>query len=309
MGYFQSFPEIEYRFCGCSSTDNKVVFTNIAAYSDVFDQITDDSSLYRYYQVKNGERPDVVSQKLYGSTDYYWTFFLLNPKLRVQGWSLSPKQLEEKMTEALPGECLVFLPQDEVYLGPTNDFKQHPLVDNFNIGDDVFGQVSGARGVVYGRNVNLGQLFVKKVNDIPFQRNEVVVDRIGSAPSSQLTTRIVHNPAWDAIHHIEDGDGDHVDVDYALDFRGRGSELDPENVSGLPDGAGPGPDGNYIGGAIGYPEAPDVYSSGYPYTVVSFRGFYERANDDLSRIKVLKRGAAEQFIRLHSQSLKGSRNV
>lgn len=307
MSYFKNFPEIEYRFCGCTSSNNLVRFQNIAAYSDVLDQVAEDSSLYRFYQIQNGERPDVVSQRLYGTTEYYWTFYLLNSDLRTQGWPFSQERLVEKMGEDLPGECLVFLPQDEVYLGPDNDFKQHPLIDNFPIGSNAFGQISGAAGVVYGRNVNLGQLFVRKTNNIPFQRNEVVVDTLGQAPSSQLTVRIVHNPAYDAVHHFEDGDGDHVDVDYALEFRGRGSELNPENVSGLPDGAGPGPDGNYIGGVVGSPEQPDPYSTSNPYSTITFREFYQAENDRLSRIRVLKPGAIQQFVKLHGDSLRTSR--
>jgi len=299
--YFSNHPKIPYRFCGCTSEENKVIFTNLILYSNIIDQISDDVSLYRFENTRDGERPDSLSQRLYGSPEYYWTFFLLNPELRKQGWPLGEKALEAKMKEDLPGECLVFLPQQSIFTG-NNGFIQHPLIANFPVGETVFGQISGAAGVVYARNVHLGQLFVHKTNNIPFRDNEVVVNRINSAPTNQLTCRIAHNPAYLAVRHFEDGDGDHVDVDYALDFRGRASELVPENVAGLPSGAGPGPDGNYVGGVVGDLVNPDPYAQNQ-YSAVTFKEFYLAENDRLSRIKVFRDSYVRKFSELHKQSI------
>ena len=38
----------------------------------------DNLSGYNYYEIKNGERPDIVSQRLYGTVNYYWVFFIIN---------------------------------------------------------------------------------------------------------------------------------------------------------------------------------------------------------------------------------------
>lgn len=45
---------------------------------------------YSKYRIIEGERPDVVSYKLYGREDYHWTFFLINDHLR-QGLTCWPK--------------------------------------------------------------------------------------------------------------------------------------------------------------------------------------------------------------------------
>ena len=299
--YFRDYPTIPYRFCGCTSKENEVIFTNLTVYSDIIDQVSDDASLYTFVDVQDGERPDMLSQRLYGTPEYYWTFFLMNPDLRKQGWPLGEKMLRDKMNEDLPGECLVFLPQQSIFIGD-NGFIQHPLIANFPIGETVFGQLSGAAGVVYARNIHLGQLFVRKTNGIPFRNNEVVVNRISSAPTNQLTCRIVHSPAWLAVSHFVDGDGDHVDVDYALDFRGRSSELVPANVSGLPSGSGPGPDGNYVGGVVGDLENPDPYAQNQ-YNAITFKEFYEGENDRLSRLKVLRGSYIGKFVELRKQSI------
>lgn len=306
MSYFRNFPSVDYQF----ASDDKPVntaFPNLTITSEVIQSLIDNDSLYQLYTVRDGERSDVVSQRLYGTTDYYWTFYLLNEDIRNCGWPLSEVELTAKMNEDIPGEVLVFLPQDEVDLGNDTNWLQHAMIEQFSVGDRIFGQVSGAAGTIYARNVNLGQMFVELDEGSPgFVANEVVVDVQGAAPNSQLTVRIVHSPAHLAIHHVEDGDGDHVDVDYALDFRGRGPESNSENVSGLPDGAGPGPDGNYIGGVVGDIENPDIYADSSPYTIVTFKDYYDEKNDNLSQIKVIKPGAIGQVVRLFNNSLKNS---
>lgn len=306
MTYFRSFPTVDYEF----ATDGDPIrtpFQNITVTSEVIQSLIDNDSLYQFYTVRDGERADVVSQRLYGTTDYYWTFYLVNPDVRNCGWPLSEQELTARLNEDLPGECLVFLPQDAVDTGNDTSWLQHQMIEQFSVGDRIFGQVSGAAGTIYSRNVNLGQMFVELDEGSPgFVANETVVDVQGSAPNSTLTVRIVHSPAHLAIHHVEDGDGDHVDIDYALDFRGRGPESIAENVSGLPDNAGPGPDGNYIGGVVGDIENPDIYADSSPYTIITFKEYYDEKNDNLSQIKVIKPSAIAQVARLFNNSLKNS---
>lgn len=302
MKYFDNFPEVPYKFA-TSGTPKTVNFTNLTVHSDVFSQLGDDSTIYNYYNIQNGERPDIVSDRLYGTPEYYWTFYLLNPDIRHCGWPLSEFELKRHMESKIPGECLVILPQDEVDLGNDTNFLQHQMIEQFPIGSAVIGSTSGAVGTVYARNVNLGQLFVQKTNGGEFVNNEVIVNSV-SSPTNSLTIRILHNPAYLAVHHFEDGDGDHVDVDYALDFRGRADETVAENVSGLPDGAGPGPDGNYIGGVVGDITNPDPYATASPYTTVTHKDHYEQANNSLSRLKIVRPGLIAQYVSLFKESIR-----
>lgn len=284
MSYFDDFKTVPYKF----KTGQVMDFTNMTTYTDIFDQVQDATSVYSFFQVTDGERPDIVSERLYGTSDYYWTFFLLNPDLREKGWPLSVANLNRQLDDQLPGECLVFMPQDAVDLGDDTDFLQHAMIDNFPVGSTIFGQISGAAGVVYDRNVNLGQLFVRKTNEISFLKNESVVDTFQGAPESQLIVRIVHSPAALAVHHFEDGDGDNVDVDFALDFRGRGPEGDT----------------NIIGGTVGDLDNPDPYALTSPYNQVTWKEHYQRENQELSNIKILKPGLIGEFIQIRSNSLR-----
>ena len=306
MAYFNQFPSVNYRFEDTDGNQTELEYTNLIAFSAVIDDIIEDQTTYSYHTIHDGERPDILSYRLYGTVDYYWTFYIMNPHLKYCGWPLSSRDLQTKMDEDLPGQCLVFLPQQEVSYGSETGWTQHEMIENFPIGSTVYqtqGSGDVAIGTVYARNVNLGQIFVRNDNDVIFANNTIIVNSL-SAPTEILIPRIIFDPAHLATHHFEDGDGDHVDVDFSLDFRGRASELSAENVSGLPEGAGPGPDGNYLGGVVGDPVNPDPYSGTSPYTNVTYKEFYQNTNDAASRIKILKPNIVGRFVALHKQSLK-----
>ena len=84
--FFSKYPKINYDLFGDGS---QFELTNISQSVIVnSNRIQDDSSLYTYYEIENGDRPDIVSHKLYGSADYYWTFFIINNFLR-EGYQYS----------------------------------------------------------------------------------------------------------------------------------------------------------------------------------------------------------------------------
>jgi hypothetical protein len=78
MSYFKHFQKVDYDVRGNGFTQK---LTNLTQMSKIGTKILDDISLYNYYNIQEGERPDNVSYKLYGTVDYYWTFFLINQHL------------------------------------------------------------------------------------------------------------------------------------------------------------------------------------------------------------------------------------
>jgi len=93
MSYFKNFSLVEYRF-GNEDESTRVFIEDLSIYVDLLDQIDDLVSFYDYYYIKDGERPDTLSEKIYGTTDNYWTFFLMNPILRETGWPLDQNRFE-----------------------------------------------------------------------------------------------------------------------------------------------------------------------------------------------------------------------
>ena len=103
MDYFKFFPTTSYKFGNESTPD---VFRNISIYADVIDQVKDNLTVYENYNILDGERPDNVSQKIYDTPQYYWTFYLLNDNIREKGWPLTQKKLFEFAKEKYPNKIL-----------------------------------------------------------------------------------------------------------------------------------------------------------------------------------------------------------
>ena len=80
MAFFQQFPTIEYDL---QETNELSTRFDIFRHVDVINAQNDDFTSYLYYEIKDGERPDIVSYKLYDTTDYYWTFFIINDFLQA----------------------------------------------------------------------------------------------------------------------------------------------------------------------------------------------------------------------------------
>lgn len=115
MRFFSQFPLIDYKING-SNINTSII--DIYRHVDVNETLIDDITSYRYYDIKDGERPDVVSHKLYGNPEYHWTFFVANEKLNsLDDWPRSYNEqisyIDKKYDEY---SVLEFIPTQE-YIG------------------------------------------------------------------------------------------------------------------------------------------------------------------------------------------------
>lgn len=102
MSYFKNFGLVEYRF-GNEDESQRILVEDLSIYVDLLDQIDDLIGFYEYYDILDGDRPDTLSYKIYGTTDYYWTFYLMNPSLKETGWPLHQKNLDEYAVKKFAG--------------------------------------------------------------------------------------------------------------------------------------------------------------------------------------------------------------
>ena len=102
MNFFRNFPTTEYDFLG---DGYKYTIQNFTRYANIDSSLLDNVSLYQYYEIPDGARPDVVSTLLYNTPEYYWTFFLINDflKTNVNAWPLSGQEFEDYMEENYTG--------------------------------------------------------------------------------------------------------------------------------------------------------------------------------------------------------------
>ena len=141
--YFKEFPLVYYNF---GSNEPVSLFQNISAYVDLVDQIADQINYYETYSIKDNERPDSLSYILYGDSQYYWTFYLLNEKLRVSGWPLTFQEFEKYIVTAYPHHTVTT--QKDI---STTLFKP---------GQIVTGSDTGVQGKILEVNLELGQIVV-----------------------------------------------------------------------------------------------------------------------------------------------------
>ena len=88
--YFSNFPKITYDSIG----DGEVkVVTNLLKRVAVRAKTFATGALYDTYDVKNGETPEMIADKMYGSTEYHWVILLLNNITdRYHQWPMDNRQ-------------------------------------------------------------------------------------------------------------------------------------------------------------------------------------------------------------------------
>jgi hypothetical protein len=97
--FFSDFPTVDLRY---SNEDNAIVsYTDLFRFIDVNDVILKDYSNYEWYEIKDGDRPDLISQELYGTPNFYWTFFIINDRLKngMKEWPLTQQTLDKYVKE------------------------------------------------------------------------------------------------------------------------------------------------------------------------------------------------------------------
>jgi hypothetical protein len=92
--YFKNLPKTQYTISG-----EQYAVTDITRMVKITDTNSDIDTIanYTYYNIEDGERPDIVSSKLYGTPNYYWTFFAINQDLKgnlYYDWPLSNQKFE-----------------------------------------------------------------------------------------------------------------------------------------------------------------------------------------------------------------------
>ncbi len=92
IDFFKTFGKTFYDFTGGNNT---AFVTNILKH--IVPVNTNDVVNYKKYRIKDGDRPEIVSNLLYGDPKYHWTFFLINDSLRegTKGWPMSSNEFDE----------------------------------------------------------------------------------------------------------------------------------------------------------------------------------------------------------------------
>lgn len=264
--YFSFFPSVNSYPITITSGDNTNQYSGMVSFGDIFRNISvvdikkKHSFYYQTERIMNGERPDQLSQRLYGTPNYFWTFFIINDHLRLGEnlqWPLDENHLRRKLANDYCGKSLIsyksryilgFKPQVAFLKDNTNVLKR------FEIGETIQGQQSGARGMLRLRNSNLGQLVVvPETTQVQFKKGELI---LGLTSGCSL---FIH----DTIEY-QDAPMFYIDEDER--------ECSHPNFIRMGDGA-----------------------NETQFTSVSAKEHWFRVNDELSSINVLQRSSLVKF--------------
>ena len=191
MSYFSKFRKGTFRV-----GDKVIEVVNIAHYTQLLEKLADDVSFYSYYTVVNGDRPDIISQKLYGTPEYYWTILLLNKHI-INTYEYLPKEYNIELIRYLEGK----------YPGYALKLKSgQTLAGKFSIGETV--TFSAYSGIVTGKYPSLGYLTIDLTSEDSFPTNqEFTLTGQTSTDSVVIANSMQY---YMAPHHYEDENGQWV---------------------------------------------------------------------------------------------------
>lgn len=184
--FFQYFQKEDFDIDG-DGTKNLV---NLSQYSKVFSKIADDISFYTYYTVDNADRLDNISQKIYGTPEYYWTFFLVNKELN-NSWKDFRKDVNEfndYLKRKYPDTAITF----------TNGSDNISLL-SISIGDEL----SNNLGTVTGLYPTANYITVTGLTN----SSPAGVTITSGSKSAEVTAAVPH---FKAPHHKENADGEYL---------------------------------------------------------------------------------------------------
>ena len=91
--YFETFPK---RLYDINNDGNNKLVTDIFRRMKVRDGVKDNLSLFATYDLQDGDTPEIIAYKHFGSTDYFWVICLMNDITdRFYDWPLTNSAFEE----------------------------------------------------------------------------------------------------------------------------------------------------------------------------------------------------------------------
>lgn len=223
-GFFKQFPNISYDILRNGIRQNLVdIFRAVKP----LDEYLDDPALYRFYNIKNGERPDVVSLRLYDTPSFYWTFFVINDFLHdgLGVWPMSQQDLSEYMEREFDGYAIT----TRVELVKNTDGivtdHRNSIAGRFKIGETITGGESGAVGTLTKKHMDLNQLIIQNVTGgsyigdptSPSNPSEVIV---GATSDDSVSTYKVYKYIEAPFKYFATNDPERRGVDYGVHVQG-----------------------------------------------------------------------------------------
>jgi hypothetical protein len=146
MSYFADIPNVYYDF-NILGTNKMFILKdltfNIRFQSDILSQVT----IYDEYDIHDGETPEILSERIYGTPYYHWTIMLANNIFDyIHDWPMSSLQfqsyVDDKYTHALLNSTHHYINSDGFILNSTESYidpyaTNHVVVCELTIGSNI----------------------------------------------------------------------------------------------------------------------------------------------------------------------------
>jgi len=182
--YFTNIRDVAIDVDGSGNVD---LLKNLTAKAKLDDALLNNAGFYQTVEIIDGERPDHLSQRLYGNSNYHWTFLLLNPQIKNiwDDWPMGASQLIEYCTNKYQ------------YLAADTDTD---LNNKFQIGETITGGVSGATGIVKEVHVNMGYIVIEKTAGTFTITGETIQ---GLTSTDSAVANFIKSQAYAPHHHVD----------------------------------------------------------------------------------------------------------
>lgn len=95
MQFFRFFQFTTYDIANTATT---TVLTDITQHARIAERLRQYESSFYEYVIQEGERPDTIAEKLYGSVDYTWVILIVNNILSLYDWPLTYSEFNAYLT-------------------------------------------------------------------------------------------------------------------------------------------------------------------------------------------------------------------
>lgn len=223
--YFKNFPKIFYDF-NVTDNDRKLkALTDITANVRVRKAIIEKVTLYDEYDVQDGETPELISEKFYGTPDFHWILMILNERYDyVNDFPYTQEELEQHVKDlygenkindihhyeknGIVVEAKAILKVPASTLLPTNQFK----VNDYVLTDTTIARVDSINvaNLELSISIQRGQFKAGDAVDVWGFREDVAQQRIEysrafvfTVPQNAFTLNETYNAITNYDHEIK----------------------------------------------------------------------------------------------------------
>lgn len=107
MTYFEELPNLQYvnRFPNTKSNDEVVIAKNLFKRPKIREDLVSAIAAFDYYSIVDGERPDMIAERIYGDPTLDWVILISNNILDLHNdWPLSPTEFNSYLMEKYGSE-------------------------------------------------------------------------------------------------------------------------------------------------------------------------------------------------------------